>query len=120
VAGGCLHAKLDNTLLKMEGELVDIMCSVCKDYREYVKVENGKKVLYLQLLKALYGCLKSALLWYELFAGTLQGTGFELNPYNRCVANKMCGGKQCTIAWYVDDNNISHVQPKVRNDSNMG
>jgi hypothetical protein len=78
-----------------------------------VKLENGKKVLYLQLLKALYGCIKSALLWYELFTGTLQGMGFELNPYDTCVANKMIGGKQCTIAWYVDDNNISHMETTV-------
>jgi hypothetical protein len=64
-------------------------------------------------LKALYGCVKSALLWYELFTSTLQGQGFELNPYDSCVANKIVNGKQCTIAWYVDDNKISHVDPKV-------
>jgi hypothetical protein len=54
-------------------------------------------VLYLELLKALYGCVQSALLWYELFSSTLQGMGFELNPYDACVANKVIDGKQCTI-----------------------
>ena len=39
--------------------------------------------------------------------------GFVLNPYDTCVANKMINGKQCTIAWYVDDNKISHVDPDV-------
>jgi hypothetical protein len=41
--------------------------------------------------------------------------GFELNPYaDTCVANsKVVDGKQCTIAWYVDDNKISHVDPNV-------
>jgi hypothetical protein len=72
----------DFTLLKMEGESVDIMCDVCSDYEKFVCYENGKKVLYLELLKALYGCVQSALLWYELFSSTLQGTGFELNPYD--------------------------------------
>ncbi len=75
--------------------------------------ENGKEVLYLQLLKALYGCVKSALLWYGLFTGTLQGMGFELNPYDTCVTNKTVDEKQCTVAWYVDNNKISHVDPKV-------
>jgi hypothetical protein len=70
-------------------------------------------VLYLQLLKALYGCVKSALLWYELFAGTLTEMGFQLNPYDTCVANKTINGKQCTIVWYVDDNKISHVDCRV-------
>ena len=36
-----------------------------------------------------------------------------LNPYDLCVANSTIEGKQCTICWYVDDNKISHVHPKV-------
>jgi hypothetical protein len=39
--------------------------------------------------------------------------GFDLKPYNMCVANIIFDGKQCTIAWYVDNNKISHVEPKV-------
>jgi hypothetical protein len=39
--------------------------------------------------------------------------GFVLNPYEPCIANCMIQGKQCTIAWYVDDNKISHVDPEV-------
>ena len=114
VAGAYLHAKLDDfTLLKVEGQSVDIMCDVNEMYEKYVTIEHGKRVLYLQLLKALYGCVKSALLWYELFMGTLKEMGFELNPYDMCVANKMFDGKQCTIAWFVDDNKISHVDHKV-------
>ena len=35
--------------------------------------------------------------------------GFELNPYDNCVANKTIDGKQCTIILWVDDNCISHV-----------
>jgi hypothetical protein len=114
VAGAYLHATMiDFTLLRVEGDQVDIMCAVCPEYMEFVMYENGKKVLDLHLLKALYGCVVSALLWYEFFSGTLQKMGFELNPYDPCVANKWIGGKQCTVAWYVDDNKISHVAPKV-------
>ena len=29
------------------------------------------------------------------------------------VANAIIDGKQCTICWYVDDNKISHMDPKV-------
>jgi uncharacterized protein YeaC (DUF1315 family) len=114
VTGAYLNASMDDfTLLKVEGESVDILCSISKTYEEFVTHEKGKKVLYLQLLKALYGCVKSALLWYELFAGTLKEMGFVLNPYDPCVANKTINGKQCTILWYVDDNKISHVEPAV-------
>ena len=114
VQGAYLHAKMtDFTLLRMEGDSVDTMCDVSADYRKYVCYENGKKVLYLKLLKALYGCVQSALLWYDLFSSTLQEMGHDLNPYDRCVANKVINGKQCTIAWYVDNTKISHVDTKV-------
>ena len=35
--------------------------------------------------------------------------GFEVNPYDPCVANKMVNGKQMTICWHVDDLKVSHV-----------
>jgi hypothetical protein len=71
-------------------------------------VGEREKVLYLQPLMAWHGCLKSALLWYELFTGMLQGMDFKLNLYDTCVANKMVEEKECTVAWYVVDNKISH------------
>jgi hypothetical protein len=89
------------------------MCDVCKEYKKLVCYKHGRKVLYLRLLKALYGCVQSALLWYELFAGTLKDMGFVLNPYNTCIANMDIKGKQCTIAWYLDDNKILHMDSNV-------
>ena len=110
VAGAYLHAHMkDFTLLKVEGPSVDKLCDVSPEYKKFVCYEDGKKVLYLKLLKALYGCVQSALLWYELFSGTLKNMGFKLNPYDTCVANKTINDKQCTIVWYVDDTKISHV-----------
>jgi len=115
VVGAYLNAKmLDFILLRLVGETVDIMCHVNPRYAAFVVIEGGKKVLYLRLLKALYGCaVKSALLWYELFTGTLQGMGFELNPYDPCVVNKTINDKQCSVVWYMDDNKILHVDPQI-------
>jgi hypothetical protein len=94
VAGAYLKAKFEDfVVLRIEGESVDIMCRVSEHYEQFVTYENGKKVLYLQLLKALYGCVKSALLWYELFTGTLQKLGFVLNDYDPCVANMVINEK---------------------------
>ena len=39
--------------------------------------------------------------------------GFELNPYDKCVANKVINGKQCTVVFYVDYNKVSHVDSTV-------
>lgn len=119
VPGAYLHAKMPKDkqiLMKIRDQFVDIMCEVNPEYKQYVRIENGKKVLYVQVLQALYGCIESALLWYELFSSTLEKEGFIINPYDRCVANKTINGEQCTIAWYVDDNKLSHKDPKVVTD----
>jgi len=65
VPGAYLHAKIPDdkfAILKIEGEFVDIMCEVNPEYKDDVRYENGKKVLYLQILRALYGMIESALL----------------------------------------------------------
>ena len=79
----------DLALLKLVGEGVDIMCQVNPKYEIFVVIENGKKVLYLQLLKALY----------DLFTNRLVQMFFKLNPYTPRVAKSQIEGKQCTIAW---------------------
>ena len=114
VTGAYLNADMDDfVLIRLSGEDVDMMCDANPVYANFTTNDNGKKVLFLQLKKALYGCVKSALLWYRLFRDTLQDLGFVLNPYDPCVANANIKGSQCTIVWYVDDNKISHKDPKV-------
>lgn len=103
-------------LLKLRGVFVDIMCKVNPEHKPNITYEKGKPVLYLKVLKAIYGCIESALLWFNLYSNTLQKLGFEINPYDRCVANKMINGKQCTVVWYVDDNKISHMDQAVLDD----
>ena len=95
--------------MKITGREVDLFCEIDPSLKEYVTVENCKKVLYVQLDKALYGCVQSALLWYELYSTTLEDMGFIVNPYDMCVANADIEGSQCTICWYVDGNKISHL-----------
>ena len=68
-----------------------------QEYRKHVRLEHGVKVLYLRVLRAIYGCIESALQWYVLYKKTLEKEGYELNPYDRCIANKLINGKQCTI-----------------------
>jgi hypothetical protein len=117
VAGAYLKADMDDfVIMKFTGKSVDIMCEMNPAYELLVTTEGGKRVLYVRLLKALYGCVESALLWYKLFTEKLQDYGFVLNPYDPCAANCDINGKQCTIVWYVDDNKISHVDPKVVSD----
>jgi hypothetical protein len=79
VAGAYLKADMDVfVLMKLEGATVDIMCELDPSLEDFVSVEKGKRVLYsMQLIKALYGCVQSALLWYKLFSTTLVGMGLS-------------------------------------------
>ena len=71
VPGVYLHAKMPEgkiVLMKLVGQFVDIMCNMNPEYKKYVRYERGKKILYLHVLRSIYGCLESALLWYNLYS----------------------------------------------------
>ena len=82
-------------------------------YGPCVVFENGKKVLYLQVLRASYGTLVAALIWYQKFCNDLEGIGFVFNPYDPCVANRIVKGSQQTVRFHVDDLKSSHLSPRV-------
>ena len=117
VTSAYLNMDMDDfVLIRLSGDDVNMMCNANPDYKKFITKNNGRRTLFLQLKKALYGCVKSALLWYRLFRDTLQNLGFTLNPYDPCMANANIKGSQCTIVWYVDDNKISHKDQAVVND----
>ena len=41
---------------------MELFCDLDPSLKEFMDMEKGKKVLYVQLDKALYGCVKSTLL----------------------------------------------------------
>ena len=51
----------------------------------------------------------SSMMWYELYVSVIRDMGFQLKPYDMCVANKDIKWKQCTTAWNVDDNKVSYL-----------
>ena len=107
----------ERIIMKITGVLVDLLVEAAPEvYADYVVYENGKKVIYNQVLRALYGMLIASLLWYLDFRKDLEGHGFEFNPYDPCVANKIIEGSQQTICFHVDDLKSSHIKPKVNDD----
>jgi hypothetical protein len=113
-----MQADIDELVhVRFEGEIAEMLVRLDpKLYRKYVKNENGKTVLYVELLKALYGTLKAALLFWKLLSSKLVEWGFVINPYDWCVANRTVNGKVQTVLWHVDDLKISHVDSEVNND----
>ena len=91
-------------IMKITGVLVDMLVEINpKQYRPYVFYENKKKVLYVQVLRAIYGMLEAALLWYKKFRKELEQQGFEFNPYDPYIANRTRRGSQHTILFHLDD-----------------
>ena len=100
--------------MKIRGKLVDWLVELEPlSYQSLVVKENGSKVIYLNILRAIYGMLEASLLWYRKFRGDLVKIGFEFNPYDPCVANRIVNNKQHTVRFHVDDVLSSHMDPEV-------
>jgi hypothetical protein len=82
-----MQADIDEVVhVKFEGEIAEILVKMDPTlYRKYIKDENGKSGLYIELLKALYGTLRVALLFWKLLTSKLVKRGFVINPYDWCV-----------------------------------
>ena len=79
-------------------------------YSKHVVFKNGKKLIYVVLLRKIYEIIVAAILVYKNFCGEI---GFELNTYDICVSNRIKVGKQHTVRFHVDNVNSSHMIPKV-------
>lgn len=113
--GAFLHADChDYVIMKFVGWMAELMVLASPaTYRKYMTVNaNGEPVLFVKLQKALYGMLKSALLFYKKLLTDLVAKGFTVNPYHPCVVTKMINGCQMTICWHVDDPKVSHIDSR--------
>ena len=128
IPGAFMQADMDpGVYMRIDGAMAELLMEIDYDiYHPHMVMEKGKPVIYVELLKALYGTLRAAHLFWETLSGKLQEWGFTLNPYDSCVAIKYVDGQQCTITWHVDDLKISHVDEQVvrsiiqKNQDNFG
>lgn len=96
----CLHRKIAQLMVRMNPKL----------YQPHIRIGWSEvPVLYMKLKRALYGLLCAGLLFYRKLRKDLEAMGFNVNPYDPCVANCMVNGKQKTVIWHVDNLKISHI-----------
>merc|ERR1712197_5909 len=76
-------------IMVLKGKLTDLLISLQLSlYGPYAsKDARGRTILYVRLLKSLYGLMRSALLFYRKFRGELEAFEFVVNEYDPCVAN---------------------------------
>jgi Reverse transcriptase (RNA-dependent DNA polymerase) len=115
VPGAFMQADMDSLVhVRFTGKMVDLLVEIDpKMYSTYVIMEKNEKVMYVELLKALYGTMRAARLFWDKLSCKLQEWGFQMNNYDACVANKFVNGKQLTVAWHVDYLKVSHVEVDV-------
>ncbi|CAJ1945731.1 unnamed protein product [Cylindrotheca closterium] len=106
----------DRVYMKITGMMVQILIDMAPEYCEYVVLENGKRVIYVRVLCAIYGMLQSSLLFHNKFRSDLEAKGFVFNLYDLCVDNKVVNEKQQTIRFHVDNLMSSHMDPKVNDE----
>jgi hypothetical protein len=95
--------------MKITGVLVDFLVEIdVAKYGPYVVFENGVETIYVDLLRALYGKLVAAFLWYQQFKTDLEKVGFKINPCDLRLANRKVNGK-----FLVDALKSNHIDPKV-------
>jgi hypothetical protein len=81
-------------------EVAEILCGIDIKYGKYVR-KDGK--IAVRLKKALYGCVQSAVLWYNELTSTLESIGFSRNPYDTCSFTRVRDNTFDRILVYVDD-----------------
>ena len=86
--------------MSLEPAIAKMVVELYPETEKYV-CERGS--ITVRLLRALYGCVQSSKLWYDLLCSVLLSDDFVMNPYDPCVFNKLVHGEQITVCFHVDD-----------------
>jgi hypothetical protein len=87
-------------IMIIQPNLARIICNLKPEWTKFLRKDG---CLVVRLLKALYGCVESAKLWYEDISGALASLGFTRNTRDECVFNVERSGHQVTVCLFVDD-----------------
>jgi hypothetical protein len=87
VPGAFMQEDMDSIVhVRITDRMVDMLIEIDeKTYAPYVTFERKEKVIYVELLKALYGTIRAARLFWKKLSGKLNEWGFKANNYDPCV-----------------------------------
>ena len=93
VGGAHLNADMEGPVahMRINKQVSELLCQLDESYHPFVQT-NGRIVV--KLLKLLYGCVQSSLLWYRDLKSSLESIGFEANAKDDCVFNLNRDGYQ--------------------------
>ena len=101
ITGAYLNAPMtgEEVIMELDRVLTDILTKYLPELKPY---EDSGKIL-VKLDRALYGCVQSAKLWYDMLSKELESMGFVANEVDPCVYNRKVNNNQITLTIYVDD-----------------
>ena len=104
--------------IMFEGIMVDIICEIDPSYQNKIIwcKDCKKKFSYGRLIKAVYGILLRAIVFYNKISKYLIDQSFVQNEYDMFTLNKMVNGEQITVQFHVDDLKVSHKDQTVLED----
>ena len=107
IGGAFLNAEMfkgsgRKVIVKLDKHVTQMLTKLKPDYESFVG-DDG--YLFVELDKAMYGCIESAKLWFDHLRNILvNDMGFSQNVFDQCTFNKTdAAGYQVTIIMHVDD-----------------
>lgn len=115
IGGAFLNANMAHrdVYVELDSLMAAFLVNVDATYRQYLRSDG---TMVVKLLKALYGCIESSKLWYDLLSSILISDDFFKNPLDPCIFNKMVDGDQVTVVIYVDDLFLTSKNENALND----
>jgi Reverse transcriptase (RNA-dependent DNA polymerase). len=106
VGGAYLNAFLeqdDEIFMRLSAQITRVLLKYFSELEQYLEGDDER--LIVRIVKAMYGLVQSAALWYKVLTSFLvDKLGFEMNPVDNCVMHKVTeNGKLLIIVLYVDD-----------------
>jgi Reverse transcriptase (RNA-dependent DNA polymerase) len=97
-----LNAKMlgPPVVMMLPAEVAEMLCIIDPKHTKFLRPD---KKIAVKLKKALYGCVESAVLWYNELTSTLEELGFIRNPYDTCSFSRPHQDSYDRILVYVDD-----------------
>ena len=95
-------------IIKLIEVLVDILYKNYSDYKAYVTCDKRVfKQLLLCCQNTLYGAMVVILIYYCKFTKSITSIGFDINPYDPYIFNKVVDWSHMIILFHVDECKLS-------------
>ncbi len=76
------------TYMRLDNKVTSYIKEMYPHLKVYAEQDG---CLYVELLKAVYGCVQASPLWYSLISSTLESMKYQVSETDRCVFRKQVG-----------------------------